>query len=259
MTFDLHCHIRGGSVDSIISLRKYITLLQEQGFDGMAITDHTTYRGCKIWDKIKNEPQFKNFTVIKGIEYDTLDAGHFLVFLPDGVLPKIMKLRGMKLEKLIKFVHSLGGILGPAHPFGVRSSSLMFMSALKKNPELIHEFDFIETFNTCELKEANEKAKQLAEKYKILGIGGSDSHNEKYVGMGFTKFDTKISSNNDLINAIKSRELIVAGGEERPDKGMTFKLHWSGVYAFKAYNTTLSYLFAFLINYNLMYNYSSII
>ncbi len=252
MTFDLHCHIRGGSVDSLIPLDKYIRLLIKEGFDGMAITDHTTYRGCKIWDKIKDNPEFANFTVIKGIEYDTVDAGHFLIYLPDGVLPKLLKLRGMRLKKLIKYVHELGGVLGPAHPFGVRSSSLMFMSAIKRNPELIDDFDFIEVFNTCELKEANEKARKLAEEHNILGIGGSDSHNEKNVGKGYTKFDRDVRCNNDLIDAIRSKEVCHTGGTEREKtKGMAFKVHWSGVLAFKAYNLSLSYIFALLINYKL--------
>ena len=71
----------------------------------------------------------------------------------------------MTLKRLLKIVHRFGGILGPAHPFGVKSSSAMYFK--KMNMELIERFDFIETFNTCESDRSNELAKQLAEKYDL--------------------------------------------------------------------------------------------
>ena len=62
-------------------------------------------------DAIKNDPKYRNFTVIRGIEYDTKDAGHILVILPDGIYPRVLRIRGLKCSTLIKLVHSLGGIL----------------------------------------------------------------------------------------------------------------------------------------------------
>ena len=108
----------------------------------MMITDHDSYKGCQAWDKIKDNPECQNFTVIKGIEYDTRDAGHFLVIMPDGVELDVLCLRGMKLKTLIKIVHHYGGILGPAHPYGVRCSSAMLFRTLAKEPHIVREFDF---------------------------------------------------------------------------------------------------------------------
>ena len=147
MKFDMHCHTKVGSIDSKIPVDRYISLLQEQGFDGMLVTDHDSYKGYRYWQE--NQSQMpKDFTVLMGIEYDTKDAGHFLVIMPDDVFLRVLQVRGMSVELLEKIVHHLGGILGPAHPFGPRSSSAMFFNKMRKNPHLIRKFDFLEGFNT---------------------------------------------------------------------------------------------------------------
>lgn len=244
MKIDMHCHTKVGSIDSKISLEEYIRLLKKQGFDGMMITDHTTSKGWKVWDEIKEQEEFKDFIVLKGIEYDTRDAGHFIVVLPDDLMLKLLNVRGLTLKNLIKIVHQHGGILGPAHPYGVKSSSCMSLRAARKNAELIHDFDFIEVFNTCETPMSNVLASQLADKYNKPGIGGSDSHKADYVGMAYTEFNCDITCNNDLIAAIKDNMIADAGGTERKaTPGMARKMHWTAVYGFMAYNISLGYLF----------------
>ena len=54
--------------------------------------------------------------------------------------------------------------------------SFMNAKAYKRNPDILKEFDFIETFNACESLEVNERAARLAEKYNLTGTGGSDAH-----------------------------------------------------------------------------------
>lgn len=244
MKFDLHCHTKAGSIDSKIALIDYIRLLKKQGFGGMMITDHTTSKGWKAWDEIKDLDEFKDFTVLKGVEYDTRDAGHFIVVLPNDVQLKLLSVRGLPLKHLIQIVHDQGGILGPAHPYGVKSSSAMHLRAIKKTPELIEEFDFIEVFNTCETPQSNVRAARLADLYDKPGISGSDSHKSDYVGMAYTEIDGEIKSNDDFINAIKENRIIDAGGTEREaTPGMARKMHWTAVYGFKAYNVGLGFLF----------------
>ena len=79
--------------------------------------------------------------------------------MPDDLYMPILKIRGMRCSKLIKIVHIFGGILGPAHPFGVASSSAMGFKQM--DMRLIRKFDFIETFNTCESAVSNSRAKYL--------------------------------------------------------------------------------------------------
>lgn len=244
MKFDLHCHTKAGSIDSKIALEDYIRLLQKQGFKGMMITDHTTSKGWSAWDEIKHLDEFKDFTVIKGVEYDTRDAGHFIVVLPDDVQLKLLSIRGLPLKHLIEIVHQQGGILGPAHPYGVKSSSAMHLRALKTDPSIVEKFDFIEIFNTCETTCSNVKAAHLANRYDKPGIGGSDSHKADYVGMAYTDIDYDVKNNNDLIYSIQNNLIIDAGGTEREETpGMARKMHWTAVYGFKAYNVGLGFLF----------------
>ena len=73
MRFDLHCHVKGGFIDSRVTLERFIELLQIQDFDGMMITDHDSYRACRYWDRIKDDTKYKDFVVLRGIEYDTRD------------------------------------------------------------------------------------------------------------------------------------------------------------------------------------------
>lgn len=235
MKFDLHCHTKEGSLDSKVSVREFVHKFMALGFDGFMISDHNSYKGCKAWDEIKDDPRYRNFCVIRGIEYDTKDAGHILVIMPDDLYLPIMKIRGMRCSKLIKIVHIFGGILGPAHPFGVASSSAMGFKKL--NVRLLKRFDFIETFNTCESPSSNSKAALLAEECGLPTFAGSDSHVSQYIGMATTEIDENIYSNNDLIAAVKNGVKIRAYGTEREEtkKGKR-KEHWIGVMSFRLYN-----------------------
>lgn len=210
-------------------------------FDGFMISDHNSYKGCKAWDAIKDDPRYRNFCVIRGIEYDTKDAGHILVIMPDGLYLRILSIRGMRCSKLIKIVHFFGGILGPAHPFGVASSSLMGFKNM--NMRLMRKFDFIETFNTCESPESNRRAVILAEDCGVPTFAGSDSHVSEYIGMACTEIDADIRCNNDLIAAVKSGTKITAGGTERGEsKKAKKKEHWIGILSFKLYNRGIAKL-----------------
>lgn len=47
----------------------------------MLVSDHNSYNGYRYWrDHIKGK-KYTDFVVLKGIEYDTNNAGHFLVIL----------------------------------------------------------------------------------------------------------------------------------------------------------------------------------
>ncbi|MDO4834187.1 MAG: CehA/McbA family metallohydrolase [Bacillota bacterium] len=235
MRFDMHCHTKEGSIDSKVSVRSFADSFLKLGYDGFMISDHNSYRGCREWDAIADEPQYRNLTVIRGIEYDTKDAGHVLVIMPDGVYLKMLKIRGMRAEKLISTVHRLGGILGLAHPYGAASSSAMGFTLM--NMDLVEKFDFIEAFNTCEFAESNRKAVELAAAYDKPCFAGSDSHVTDYIGMAETVTDCDIRSNNDLIHAVKSGAAFCARGTEREiTKKAIRKEHWFGIMGYKIYN-----------------------
>ncbi len=241
LKFDFHCHTRNGSLDAKVDIVEYANLLREQGFGGMMVTDHNSYNGYRAWRRYAERTGgFEDFTVLKGIEYDTLDAGHILVVMPDDVRLKLLEIRGLPVRMLIKVVHGYGGILGPAHPYGAKFLSAMCSERLRRDETLIHEFDFVETFNTCELVQSNEKARKLAEQYGKVCFGGSDSHRAEYIGMGYTEIRHPVTCCNDLIRLVKAHEIAGCGGTERKPKERTAAAQAMLGAAWKVYNRGLA-------------------
>ncbi len=200
MKFDLHCHTLEGSPDATVSIKNTISKLKEKDFDGVLITDHNSYKGYKSLDL----DELQEFKVLRGVEYDTKDAGHFIIVLPTGMDYEIFTLKGMCLEDTIKVVHALGGIIGPAHPFDYYKLGLCNNPNWLRKIDLIKQLDFIETFNACGRDYGNILSAQLAEFLDKPNFGGSDSHREESVGLGYTKFNEVINNENDLIRVVKN-------------------------------------------------------
>ena len=198
-------------MDSRVSLDEYITLLKKHGFQGMVITDHDTYQGYRHW-KNQLKEKHPDFVVLKGIEYDTRDAGHILVIMPEGVKMRLLEMRGMRASVLIDLVHRNGGVLGPAHPCGEKYMSFTNTKCYYNTPELIKRFDFIEAFNACESKESNAGALKLAEKYGKVKVGGSDSHKPDCVGKGYTILPEPVTCETELISMIHRKVSFETGG-----------------------------------------------
>ena len=76
MKFDMHCHTKEGSLDGRVGIEDYIRILRDKGFQGMLVTDHNSYDGYRSWKKEReNRKDEDDFIVLKGIEYDTINAG----------------------------------------------------------------------------------------------------------------------------------------------------------------------------------------
>lgn len=209
--FDMHCHTKEGSLDGKVEIARYIQILKSQGFGGMLVTDHDSYNGFRYYRNNLKE-KITDFVVLRGIEYDTIDAGHILVILPEDVRLPLMECRGLPVKLLIDIVHRHGGILGPAHPYGGRHMSLARTRAYKKNPGIMESFDFLEAFNSCESVEANMNARRLAFEYKLSMFGGSDSHSLECIGTAYTVFKEEIKTETDLIHYVKERKAVDYGG-----------------------------------------------
>ena len=212
MRFDMHCHTREGSLDGKINLDEYVSLLKQKGYHGMLISDHNSYDAYRYYKKHREEPAFKDFVVLKGIEYDTIDAGHILVIMPEYIKLPILELRGLPVTLLIEIVHFFGGILGPAHPCGEKYLSLCNTRRFRKTPDIIKNFDFMETFNACEPPEANIAAASLARQNNLPGFGGSDAHKPDCVGFAYTDIPDGIMTETDLVNYIRSGKPVSCGG-----------------------------------------------
>lgn len=242
MKLDMHCHTKEGSLDGKITIHDVILALQEKGYQGMLITDHNSYKAYRHYIKNIKGKEFEDFVVLKGVEYDTIDAGHILVIMPAGVKLPILELRGLPVGLLIDIVHHFGGILGPAHPCGEKYLSFMNTRRGKKIKNLPARFDFIETYNACETPQSNQAARELAKRFGKPGIGGSDSHKEDCIGLGYTLIDADIKNETDLIHAIRSDVTITSGGERYmfTTKQKIGRINDILVYSFWFYNKLLA-------------------
>lgn len=212
MKIDMHCHVKEGSIDSKVSLDEYITILKKNGFQGMLITDHNTYKGYRYWKNNMRGKKHTDFVVLKGIEYDTCDAGHIIIIMPEGVKMRLLEVKGLPVSVLIDFVHKNGGILGPAHPCGEKYLSYANTKRFFKSPELIKRFDFFEGFNACESEVSNEAAMKLATRYQKPAVAGSDSHKPECVGKAYTILPEYVTCETELITLIRRKVPMEIGG-----------------------------------------------
>lgn len=240
MKFDMHCHTKEGSPDGKLPLLQNIKILKNKGYQGMLITDHNSYRAYRLYQKMSDKP--KDFVVLKGIEYDTIDAGHILVIMPSGVRLPILELRGLPVLLLIEIVHYYGGILGPAHPCGEKFLSIFHTLRGKKGERIYSKFDFVEGYNACEDADSNHRAMMLAARYQLPCFGGSDSHKADCAGFGYTIFQNPILSETDLINYVLSGRPTRVGGRhyEHTTKSRLGRMNDLLVYSFWVYNRFLA-------------------
>lgn len=212
MRFDMHCHTKEGSMDGKITIEDFISILIDKGYDGMLVSDHNSYMGYREWQKTIKGRKFRDFVVLKGIEYDTIDAGHILVIMPENVNLKILELRGLPVQLLIDIVHKNGGILGPAHPCGEKYLSITNTRKHRNQLAVMDRFDFLEGFNACETVQSNRSTSAIAEQFEKPQFGGSDAHKADCVGLAYTDFEDRILCESDLIRCVRNKRIISCGG-----------------------------------------------
>ena len=202
----------------------------------MLITDHDSYKAYRYYKKLPQKP--KDFVVLKGIEYDTIDAGHMLIIMPTGVKLPILELRGLPVTLLIEIVHHYGGIIGPAHPCGEKFLSITNTLRGKLAGNIYRKFDFVEGYNACEDADSNMRAMRLAKEHDLPCFGGSDSHKANGVGFGYTILLENISTETELIRYIRSGKSTMVGGVhyEHTTKAKLGKANKLLVYSFWPYN-----------------------
>lgn len=240
MKLDMHCHTKEGSPDSKVGLLDNIDILKKRGYQGMLITDHDSYKAYRYYQKLPAKPE--DFIVLKGIEYDTIDAGHMLIVMPSDVKLPILELRGLPIALLIEIVHHYGGIIGPAHPCGEKFLSIFNTLRGKMAGSIYRKFDFIEGFNACEDADSNLRAMRIAKEYDLPCFGGSDSHKMDGIGFGYTILQENITTENELIGYIRSGKATLAGGThyEHTTKAKLGRINTVLVYSFWFYNKALA-------------------
>lgn len=168
--FDFHMHTKYSN-DSYTDPEKLLKVAIKKNLTGIAITDHNTIKGALKAKSYRNE----DIIVIVGSEIMT-DIGEVIgLFLNEEI-------KGFTYNEVCDEIKSQDGIIILPHPYR------------NQNPELmVSRVDLIECLNARSSKEANINAKNLAMKYDIPCVSGSDAHILSEIGSVRT-----IYSKNDM-------------------------------------------------------------
>jgi predicted metal-dependent phosphoesterase TrpH len=215
---DLHTHTFPASGCSRMSAEELIEAAIEAGLDGVAVTDHLVVDGASRAQEIARLKY--GFPVFRGVEAHADQVGDVLVY---GCYRDFAP--GMSWEALRRRVVAAGGVLIPAHPFRGWDRRLFWGYLLEHGwrggmdqgdgdiPGLVA----IEVLNGGCTAEENAEAARLARVLGVPGIGGSDAHAVHAVGRAATWFPGWITSDAELVAALKAGGYRAVGGDARLD------------------------------------------
>jgi predicted metal-dependent phosphoesterase TrpH len=183
---DLHNHTKVYSTCSALTPDALVRAAGARGLDGVCITEHDA-----LWplDDIRRLSEQMEYVVLRGMEVTT-EVGHVLVF---GVGAHHHSMA--QLEELHRIVRIEGGMMYLAHP-GRRYGRL-------PPADLASIFDSVEAHNGTEGMLQNDNASRLAASMPLPGIGGSDAHSVREVGVCATEFEEHIRSEADFLQALR--------------------------------------------------------
>ena len=186
MLIDLHTHTRVHSACSALTPDALVRAAGARGLDGVCITEHDALWQLEDIERLSHE---LDFLVLRGIEVTT-EIGHVLVYGARSFLPEMATLAALR-----RITRDDGALMFLAHPG--RSYGAL--------PEdLSTYFDSVEAMNGTEGMLQNDNAGALARSFSLPGIGGSDSHSVREVGVCVTEFRTAISDEASFLAALKS-------------------------------------------------------
>lgn len=187
MLIDLHCHTKVRSACSALTPDALVRAAQARGLDGVCITEHDALWPAADIQRLSEE---MSFVVVRGMEVTT-EVGHVLVFGLDVHHPEMGT-----LESLHRIVRAEGGLMFLAHP-SRRYGAL-------PPDDLAACFDSVESQNGTEGMLQNDNAAQLARGMRLPGIGGSDAHSVREVGVCATEFESAITGEAAFLAALRA-------------------------------------------------------
>jgi predicted metal-dependent phosphoesterase TrpH len=183
---DLHCHTKVRSACSALTPEALVRAARERGLDGVCITEHDA-----LWplDDIRHIAESMEFVVLRGMEVTT-EVGHVLVFGLKRHDPSMAT-----LDELYRIVRAEGGLMYLAHP-SRRYGAL-------PPDDLSAYFDSVEAQNGTEGALQNDNAAGLAAGLRLPGIGGSDAHSVREIGVCATQFAATIDGETSFLAALR--------------------------------------------------------
>lgn len=162
---ELHVHSRYS--DGLDNVEKILRKAIEKRIEVISITDHDTIDGSLSAIELV-EAEKLEIAVIPGVEISTT-SGHLLAY---GILQDVEP--GLSMEETCRRVKEMKGISALAHPFDI----------FRKGTIRINDFRFVDCVEVFNAKSYfNFFAELFARKFGKHGIGGSDAHCVKHLGL----------------------------------------------------------------------------
>ena len=202
--YDLHSH-SVASDDSRATVEQYlkwIVTLKKRGMqvDGIVLTEHRQFSLDKDYSDALDQ---YGVTVLRGAELDT-KHGHFLVYGVSEKLAEEIDPTDLTMDplRLMETAEKHGAIAIPAHPGRAGIGLVSWMADGVEFPQV----SIVESLNGGNRPEEAEAAEKLVAEKGYSGIGGSDAHFVSAIARCLTAFDAPISSESELVEALRSGE-----------------------------------------------------
>jgi len=189
---DLHVHTALGG-DSLIQPEELVHRCREVGVDAVCVTEHHSYF---LSDPLKEISRETGFPIFQGLEYRAAE-GHLLLY---GIKVEEEEMPSrLPMQWAVNWVQKLGGVAIPAHPYqGGMINGFPGDGVLKLEGLLA-----LEMLNGALSSRRNHLAVKAADKLGIYGTAGSDAHGLSVLGRAYTLFPDRISSEKDLVAALR--------------------------------------------------------
>ncbi len=158
-----------------------------RGLHGVCITEHDALWPLDAIERLADEIKF---VVLRGMEVTT-EVGHVLVFGASRHDPAMATLG--ELQRIVREEAALMFLAHPSRRYGSLPPA-----------DLASVFDSVEVQNGTEGLLQNDNAAGLARGMQLPGIGGSDCHSVREVGVCATEFDADVRDEASFIAALRS-------------------------------------------------------
>lgn len=187
--------------------------------DGIAITDHDSIAG---WERAAEAGRRLGVAVVPGkeikIRHGPRVVGEVLaLFLNDD----IQKNQIIALGDIVDEIRTQGGIAAIPHPFDwMRKTAILEVADRERIA-----FDAIESINGRNDVRANGRAIELAHRYGIPQIGGSDAHMARELGEAYTFCEIPDKNPEAFRKAILKGKSRPIGIQKHPARILYDRLH----------------------------------
>ena len=201
MILDLHTHSIK-SDDGRAKVENYCKWIQTRNtpIDGFVLTEHRQFDFESDYSSLADE---YSIVILKGSEVET-EYGHVLVFGVSEALTQEFDFSSISLPlaDVIQACEIHQAVPVPCHPGRPRVG----MSAHLDEFGIPEGVRIVEIFNGGSRGNEDDIAQQMAQENDYIGIGGSDAHIVSHIGRCATRFNSAISNERELVEALNSEE-----------------------------------------------------